>query len=132
MTRTTWRPMTRQAIADACKAIRETPLADGRKVWDLLTDEGRRAVAVTERYAAGAATDEELAAARAAVEAVYEAHVDAWAENTAAYAVRAAMTAAYAATYVAKAAEWGSDLAAAEAAWGARHAARDAPIVAAP
>jgi len=45
----------------ACRCVRETPLGDGRKVWDLLADESRQAVVVAERYADGAATDEELA-----------------------------------------------------------------------
>jgi hypothetical protein len=44
--------------------VRETPLADGRKVWDLLTDErSRKAVEVAERHADGLATYDELAAA---------------------------------------------------------------------
>ena len=48
----------------ACRCVRETPLPDGRKVWDLLTDEiSRYAVEVAERYANGNATDEELSAA---------------------------------------------------------------------
>ena len=51
----------------ACRFIRETPLADGRRVWDLLTDKrSRNAVVVAERYVRGEATDEELAAARIA------------------------------------------------------------------
>jgi len=42
----------------ACKCVRETPLADGGKVWDLLTDErSRQAVTVAERYADAAAAD---------------------------------------------------------------------------
>jgi hypothetical protein len=45
----------------ACRFARETPLADGREVWDLLTDErSRAAVEAAERHAVGLATDEEL------------------------------------------------------------------------
>jgi hypothetical protein len=48
----------------ACKCVRETPIADGRKVWDLLTDErSRKAVEVAELFAEGKATKEELGAA---------------------------------------------------------------------
>jgi hypothetical protein len=48
----------------ACWCVRETPLPDGRKVWDLLIDgRSRTAVEVAERHACGGATDEELAAA---------------------------------------------------------------------
>ncbi len=51
----------------ACRCVRETPLADGRKVWDLLTDErSRAAVVVAERFATGDATEEGLRAARGA------------------------------------------------------------------
>ena len=51
----------------ACWCVRHTPLADGRVVWDLLTDDrSRAAVDMSERYARGGATEEELAAARAA------------------------------------------------------------------
>ena len=51
----------------SCRFVRETPLADGRKVWDLLTDErSRRAVEVAELFADGLATKEELATAAAA------------------------------------------------------------------
>jgi len=61
----------------ACRCVRDTPLIDGRKVWDLLTDErSRRAVTVAERYADGDATDEQL--------------VDAW--NAARDAAQAAAT----------------------------------------
>ena len=75
----------------ACRFVRETSLADGRKVWDLLTDErSRRAVEVAERYADGKATAQELAAADAAAYAVV-------CGGAAAYAATAARDAAYAA-----------------------------------
>jgi len=49
----------------ACKCVRDTHLPDGRKVWDLLTDEhSRNAVIVAERFANGEATEEDLIAAR--------------------------------------------------------------------
>jgi hypothetical protein len=62
----------------ACRIVRETPLADGRKVWDLLTDErSRDAVIVAEKFANGEATAEELSnaadAANAAANAAYAA-----------------------------------------------------------
>ena len=51
----------------ACRCVRETPLGDGRVVWDLLTDQrSRDAVEVAERYALGAASDDGLSAARGA------------------------------------------------------------------
>jgi hypothetical protein len=99
----------------ACRFVRETPLTDGRKVWDLLTDErSRKAVEVAERYADGKATDGELQAARAAAYAAYAAYV----ARAAAYvarvadhaaadaAARAAARAAYAAAYAAYAAAY--------------------------
>lgn len=65
---------TRQAIEAAIKAVRETPIADGRKVWDLLTDErSRQAVVVAEWYLGGVATEEQVtAAAWAASDAAWE------------------------------------------------------------
>ena len=54
-----------------CWCVRNTPLADGRKVWDLLTDpRSRAAVEVAERFAYGKATVKELAVARAVAWAV--------------------------------------------------------------
>ena len=83
----------------ACRFIRETPLSDGRKAWDLLNDErSRRAVEVAELYADGKATYEELQAAYAAA---YAAADDA---AYAAYAARAARAAARDATFAAFAA----------------------------
>ena len=47
-----------------CGIVRNTPLTDGRTVWDLLADErSRNAVEVAERWAHGKATDKEMAAA---------------------------------------------------------------------
>lgn len=82
----------------ACRFIRETPLSDGRKVWDLLTDErSRKAVEVAELYADGKAAYEELEAACAAA---YDAALAA--RDAAAYvAYTAAYDAAYAAVCIA-------------------------------
>jgi hypothetical protein len=106
----------------ACWSVRNTPLADGRKVWDLLTDErSRSAVEVAERYAVGAASDEELAASWAAAWAA--ARDGAWdaARDAAWYAARAASWAA------ARAASWAAARAAAwDAAWAAAWAAQAA------
>ena len=91
----------------ACRFVRETPLSDGRKVWDLLTDErSRKAVEVAELYADGKATYEELDAARAAAAniAVRAAARDAACAATAAAAGAAACDAAYAAAFAARAA----------------------------
>jgi hypothetical protein len=74
----------------ACRFVRETPWADGRKVWDLLTDErSRKAVEVAELYADGKATYEELHAA--------DAYAAACGGAAAVYAAAAARDAAYAA-----------------------------------
>jgi hypothetical protein len=89
----------------ACRCVRETPLGDGRTVWDLLTDErSRRAVEIAERYLAGEATDEELAAAAdAAADAAYVAAHAARAATADAYPVHAARAAAAAAAATARA-----------------------------
>ena len=53
----------------AVRFVRETPLADGRKVFDLLTDQRSvNALVVVEKFANGLATVEEFAAARAAAQ----------------------------------------------------------------
>jgi hypothetical protein len=95
----------------ACRFVRETPLHDGRKVWDLLVDErSRKAVEVAEAYADGKATDGELQAAYAAAyaagdaacaayDAAYAAYAAACAAYDAAYAVYTAACAAYDAAY---------------------------------
>ena len=72
----------------ACRCVRETPLADGQAVWDLLTDErSRHAVVMAERYIDGDATEADLrdareaaweAAGEAAGEAAREAAGAAW------------------------------------------------------
>ena len=105
----------------ACRCVRETPLLDGRKVWDLLADKrSRRAVEVAELHADGKASHEELEAAFAdAATAAYAAYAaDAYAAD-AAYAAaraRAARSAAYAARAAAADA---ADAAAAYAAYAA-------------
>ena len=100
----------------ACWCVRETPLADGRKVWDLLTDErSRRAVEVAEAFCDGRATQEEL---DNAWDAAWDA---AWVARAAARA--AAWDAAWNA---ARAAAWNAARAARAAAWAAADAAWDA------
>lgn len=90
----------------ACWCVRNTPMADGRTVWDMLTDDrsksavamaSRAAVAVAEQFADG----EELVSARAAAYAAYvsahAAYVSARASADAAIRVsaRASADAAY-------------------------------------
>jgi hypothetical protein len=99
----------------ACRCVRETPIGDGRTVWDLLTDKrSRNAIEVAEKYANGEVTDEELSAARSAAWAAAEAV--AWA---AAWAVAhsAAWDAAWdVARAAARAAAWAAETAAETAA----------------
>ena len=98
----------------ACRFVRETPLHDGRKVWDLLIDErSRKAVEVAELYANGKATAQELEAARVAAFAAW-ATARAAADATVRAATRATVRAAFAARD------------AGDAAYAARDAARDA------
>jgi hypothetical protein len=116
----------------ACRCVRETPLTDGRTVWDLLDDpRSREAVETVERFADGTATSAELAVARdaawAAREAAWGARAAAWdAARAAAWdaAWGAARDAAWAAAWdAARAAAWDAARGAArDAAWGAQSA----------
>jgi hypothetical protein len=99
----------------ACWCVRNTPLADGRVVWDLLEDErSRQAVIVAERHAEGLATDKELAVAWAVAWAAAWAAARAVAGAAARAAARAAAGAA--ARAAARAAAWAAAGAAARAA----------------
>jgi hypothetical protein len=84
-----------------CWCVRNTPLADSRKVWDLLTDpRSRNAVEVAERFAVGEATVGELREARTAAAAAAADAYAAYAAADAAYAVADAYAdAAYDAAY---------------------------------
>ena len=99
----------------AAWCARNTPLMGGRTTWDLMTDpRSRTAIKVSERFAIGDATSEELAESYAAAHAAHvaaydDAYDDAAAADAAAHAAAAAAYAA--AAYVAAA-----DAAAAKAA----------------
>ena len=91
----------------ACWCVRETPLSDGRKVWDLLTDErSRNAVIVAERFAKGEATEAERFAA---AEGAWDAAEDFAVGSAASSAAESASDAAWSA--VESAAESASDAA---------------------
>ena len=102
----------------ACRFVRETPLADGRMVWDLLTDDrSRKAVQVAEAYVDGNATKKELVATAEAAFDVAAVDAAAWAAEAAAWAANAtaAADAAYDAYLAARAAA-ATDVAATSAA----------------
>jgi hypothetical protein len=88
------------------RCIYETPLHDGRKVFDLLTDDRSiNAVIVSEYFANGTATDEDLSAASAAAwSAASAASAAAWAAASAAAesAVESAASAARSAAWAAQ------------------------------
>lgn len=85
----------------ACRCVRETPLSDGRKVLDLLTDErSRNVVEVAEKFAEGQATKEELSIAYDyAVYAVYD-YASAYASDYASASSYVAYASAYSSAYV--------------------------------
>ncbi len=106
-----------------CWCVRNTPLTDGRTVWNLLKDErSKKAVKIGERYAIGKATKKELATARTAAKVA--AHIAARAaEDSAKWnATWGAAVAAVQAT--AKTAVAAAGTAAREAAWSAAEAAK--------
>ena len=117
----------------ACRFVRETPIADGRTVWDLMEDDrSRNAVQVAEAYVDGNATKKELVATAAAAfdvaavdAAAWAAEAAAWAAEAAAWAAKATATAdaASAAYWAAAAAGAAADAASADAAYAARAAA---------
>ena len=82
---------------------RNTPLHDGRTVWDLLNDASKELVCVAERFARGEATEAQLTAAWRANEKGIKRSLVAWvgdspaketARNTVRYVARAAKNAA--------------------------------------
>ena len=88
----------------SCRLVRETPSHYGSKVWDLLTDErSRRVVEVSEAYADGKATSEEMMAARDDAYIAYdEAHAASVAHDTG-YVYRVAASVAHDTGYVCRA-----------------------------
>ena len=111
----------------AVRCVRETPLSDGRKVVDLITDHrSLNALDIAYKHAIGEASDEELAAARAAARAAVR--------DSALAAIRDAAWAAAmdAVRDAARAAAWAAVMDAARApAWDAARAPAWAPAWAA-
>ena len=105
-----------------CRYVRETPIGDGRTVWDLLPERGpsRAAVEIAERFCIGLATRDELRTA--ADDAYAYAYAYAAAADDAYAAADDAAAAAYAAAYAADAAD-AAAYAAAAAAYAAAFAA---------
>lgn len=97
-------------ISLTCRFIREIPLSDGRKLWDLLTDpHSRKAVETAERFVWGEATEYELGSsaddARSSLYAtLYTTHTPYpnFAAAKAAYAIATTDT-AYACAYIVRA-----------------------------
>jgi len=90
----------------ACACVRGTPLADGRTLWYLLTDErSRTAIEVTERFARGEATEAERQTAAAAAYAAAADIAPASAYAASAYAAETAEPASWA-----KARAWQANL----------------------
>ena len=110
-----------------CRVVRETPLHDGRTVWDLLTDErSRNAVEVTEQYIDETATSEVLEAARSAAWSAARSAASAASDAAWSAARSAASAASDAAWSAARSAARSAASAAAWSAWSASDAARSA------
>src|SRR5574340_343496 len=106
----------------ACWCVRETPLPDGRRVWDLLADSrSRAAVEMAERFAVGNASLEELRSAESAAWSAAEAAAWSAAWSAAESAARsAAESAARSAESAARSAAWSAAWSAESAAWSAQ------------
>ena len=97
-----------------CWCAANTPLADGRVTWDLMTDNrSRRAILVAIDFANGEATQEELDAARGAAASAAAASASA---ASASVAATSAASASVAATSATSAASYAASVAATSAA----------------
>ena len=116
----------------ACWCVRNTPLMDGRTVWDLLADDrSKNAVIIAEKHANGEATDEELVSAGKTAWASAWAAAEGAAWDSARAAAWDSARAAWAAARAARAAAWDADAAggaAWDAAWAAAGAAQAAKL----